>query len=378
MQNPSPAHAGPSVHRFTLLLAIGALFVSAVQAAPTAEQIYARYIEARGGQAKLDAIQSIIERGTYTEGTYSGSAVQAHMRPYYRLVGDPGDKIFADGAEGYDGSAWEYYPDPGIVLRVVSSAAAALRHNSYLFGLLVDYKVQGSVISFLGTANIAGREAYKLRVHLMDGFEEDEFIDAKTWLLVATRKAAKVHAFGSEVTSQTRISDYRRVEGVLFPFLYAEVDIKTGKELNRFQTTGFELNRKLEPKDFSPPNPRRTAEQSLIESLFAQRDDAQAVMWTLFDFRRVHPDARTDAAMEVAGYQILKMGQNATALALLEENARRYPQSSGAAFGLGRAYRTAGDDAKAHAEFERALQLDPNNKRAQDALQTIAQPQAKP
>jgi len=46
------------------------------------------------------------------------------------------------------------------------------------------------------------------------------------------------------------------------------------------------------------------------------------------------------------------MNQSATALALLEENARQCPQSSGAAFGLGRAFRTAGDDAKARAEFQ--------------------------
>jgi hypothetical protein len=366
------------MRRFTPLITIAALFASAVQAAPMAEEVYARYIEARGGQAKLDAIQSIIERGTYSEGTYSGSAVQVHMRPYYRLVGDPDDKIFADGAEGYDGSAWEYYPDPGIVLRVVSSAAAALRHNSYVFGLLIDYKAQGSLITLLGTEDIAGRKAYNLRVRLMDGFEEDEFIDAETWLLVATRKVAKVHAFGSEVASQTRISDYRPVEGVLFPFLSAEVDVKTGKELNRFQTKRFELNRKLDPKDFSPPNPPRTPEQSLIESLFAQRDDSQAVMWTLFDFRRAHPGVSSDAAVEVAGYQILKMGQLVTALALLEENTRQYAQSSGAAFGLGRAYRTSGDDIKARAEFERALKLDPKNKRAQDALQSLEQTQAKP
>src|SRR5271167_363269 len=230
--------------------------------------------------------------------------------------------MFADGAEGYDGSAWEYYPDPGIVLRVVSSAAAALRHNSYIFGLLVDYKTQGSLINVLGTEDVAGGKAYSLRVHLMDGFEEDEFIDARPWLLVATRKVAKVHAFGSEVASQTRISDYRPVGGVLFHFLNAEVDIKTGKELNRFETTRLELNRKLDPKDFSPPNPLRTPEQSLIESLFAQRDDPQAVMWTLVDFRRAHPDASTDAAVEVAGYQILKMGQRLHSLGKTRANIR--------------------------------------------------------
>ena len=310
----------------TSLLAAATLFVSAAHAAPTAEQIYAHYIEARGGQAKLDAILSIVERGTYSEGNNSGPAVQAHMRPYYRLVGDPDNKTFADGAEGYDGSAWEYYPDPGIVLRVVSSAAAALRHNSYIFGELVDYKAHGATIALQGTENIDGRPAFDIRVRLRDGFEEDQFIDTRSWLLVAARKVAKVHAFGSEVTSETRFNDYHLVDGVWFPFLNAEVNTKTGKQLNRFQTTILEINSTFDPSVFSPPDRPRTPEQRLIESLFTQRDDAQSIMWTLADFRSAYPNCICDGALAVAGYQILKMGHAENAIALLEETVRLYPK----------------------------------------------------
>ena len=334
---------------------------------PTAEEIYAKYIQARGGQAKFDAVNTLIERGTYSENGQSFPAVQAKMRPYYRLVGDP-DQPLKDGGEGYDGSAWEYYSDPGIVLRVVSDAAAALRHNSYIFGLLVDYKRQGSTITLIGTEKIKGRLAYNLRVHLRDNFEEDEFIDAESWLLVASRKVAKVHAFGNEVTSETLYSDYKPVEGILFPFLTRETDLKTGKELNRFVTSSYILNQRIDAAKFSPPDFAHTPLQSVMEKLYEQRDDPIAVTWTYADFRSAYEGVETDEAMRIIGYQMLKMKAYSSAIALLEANVRDYPQSSMAAFSLGRAYHYAGEDSKARTEYERALKLDPKNAKASDGL----------
>lgn len=83
--------------------------------------------------------------------------------------------------------------------------------------------------------------------------------------------------------------------------------------------------------------------------------------------RRAHPDVDTRAGMEVIGFQMLKMGDHAGAIALLRLNATDYPQSSTSAFGLGRAYQTAGDSSAARRE-QRALRLDPGNKRAADEL----------
>jgi tetratricopeptide (TPR) repeat protein len=105
--------------------------------------------------------------------------------------------------------------------------------------------------------------------------------------------------------------------------------------------------------------------------LYAQRDDASAVMWSYRDFRTAYPAIDTHAASEVAGYQMLKMGQIPSAIALLERNAAEYPRAATSAFGLGRAYRTAGKIDKARAEFQRALTLDPAYKRAADALREL-------
>jgi tetratricopeptide (TPR) repeat protein len=87
-------------------------------------------------------------------------------------------------------------------------------------------------------------------------------------------------------------------------------------------------------------------------------------MWTYHDFVRAHTEIDTDEGMQVIGYQMPKMGDHRASVPLLAANAAEHPQSSGAAFALGRAYRETKEFANARAQFENALRLDPNNKRA--------------
>jgi len=353
---------------FMLTLCMGS---APVHAMPSADTIAANYVRAIGGQGACDAIRNVVIRGSYSEAGQSMSAVVARMRPFYILVGDP-LKRSADFEEGYDGSAWEFYGDPGIVLRTVGPASAASRHGLYILGDLVDTRKQGSTLTLIGLGKIAGHDAYQLRVRMMDGFEQDEFVDAKTWLLLATRKVAKVHAFGADIASETRFSDYRRVGGVLFAFRNDETEIATGKVLNSFQAATIEVNQDLDPSMFSPPQLNRTPLQMLMDELFQEREDVQAVLWTYHGFRTAYPNTDTDAALEVIGYQILKMGDPQSAIALLQQNAADYPKSSGAAFGLGRAYAAAGRAAEAKRAFERALSLDPGDERAQQGLDQLS------
>jgi hypothetical protein len=291
------------------------------------------------------------------------------MRPYYKLVGDP-DKPSADFAEGYDGSAWEYYGDPGFVVRTVGAASAAGRHRRF-DDPLIHYKLYGTTVELAGEDRVGERPAWRLIVTLEDGFRDEVLIDQETYLQIGGRKAAPIHAFGANVRSETRLSDYRPVEGVLFPYLAREVDMATGVVLNEFRTTSIVANRVFDPAVFSPPQFKRTPLQTWIENLYAMRDDAPAVMWSYHDFRRAHPDTDTHDAAQSAGYQILKMNGIPAAVSLLEANAHDYPNVAAAHFGLGRAYMTAGDKAKAKAELQRALALDPTHKRAAQMLKSL-------
>jgi hypothetical protein len=326
---------------------------------PTADSIVHRYITARGGLERLHAIQTIIYRGEYHEGnTALHHATMGLMRPYYKLVGDP-EHPSRTFAEGYDGSAWEFYGDPGVVVRTVGAASAAGRHGTPIDGPLVDDAERGWTVALEGVDTIDARPAYRLRVRMLDGFEQLEFIDTVTFMLIAERKSAPIHAFGAAVTSEERISDYRAVDGVRFAFTRREVDLATGRMLNEMHWQSITVNHKLDPAAFSPPEFMRTPAQAFLEHEYAEREDTSAVRWSYFDFRRAYPNTDAHAGVEFIGYQMLKMGNGPSAVALLSLNAADHPQSGSAAFALARAYRTVGDSAQARAECQHARDLDP-------------------
>lgn len=357
---------------FTLLLSMLALAASAAPP-PEVDTIVERSIAARGGREAMLELTSLVIRGEYREGEHVNTdAVMALMRPYYKLVGDP-DKPVTGFAEGYDGSAWEYYGDPGIVVRTVGAASAAGRHRRF-DDVLLDYRSYGTTIKLLGDAQVGDRPVWRLLATLEDGFSSEVLVDQATFLPIADRKAAPVHAFGDSVRSETRYSDFRPVEGVLFAFESNEVEIATGKVLNEFRTISIVANHAYDVSVFSPPEFKRTPLQNWIEHLYAMRDDASAVMWTYHDFRRAHRDVDTHDAAQAAGYQMLKMNALSAATSLLAANANDYPEVASAHFGVGRAYKAAGEPAKARAELERALAIDPAFTRARDALKELAIP----
>ncbi len=95
------------------------------------------------------------EGGTIPLGTpIVGRNYMAFMRPYYQVIGDPAIKN-PNLREGFDGSAWEYYGDPGIVMRTVGAAAAATRHTAeFLQDSLVDYAEKGTRVELQGMERI--------------------------------------------------------------------------------------------------------------------------------------------------------------------------------------------------------------------------------
>jgi len=335
------------------------------------DEIVARHMQALGGREKLNSIHSVVEHLEYREASFVfPNAFVARMRPYYKTLGDP--KITnVEINEGYDGSAWEYHGDPGVVIRVVGAAAAATRHGTEMFDSLVDYKALGTRVDLSGVEEFAGRPAYKLHVTLADGFEKELFVDQQSNLIIGDRRSAPIHAFGDPVRSENHIGDYRPVSGVLSPFSIKEVEIATGRELNSNTVQSLEVNKILDPSFFSPPQYQRTPLQQMLEQLYLERTDPACVMWTYRGFRAANPAVDTRSGVESIGYQMVKMGDFQTAIQLLRANAADYPKSASAQFGVGRAYNAAGDVKNARIHFQKALEIDPSFKKATDGLNAL-------
>jgi Tetratricopeptide repeat len=337
---------------------------------PSVDEITERHLQALGGREKIDAVHSVIERLEYREGSHVNQhAFIARMRPYYKTIGDPKDKN-QEINEGYDGSAWEYYADPGVVIRTVGAAAAAARHGTEIIDSLVDYKSLGTRIKVVGAETFAGTPAYKLHVIFADGFEKDLFVDQQSFLIIGDRRSAPIHAFGAPVNSENRISDYRSVNGVWFPYSIQEIEISTGRELNSNTVQSITVNQQLDKSFFSPPEYQRTPLQQMLEQLYLERTDPVCVMWTYRGFRAAN-DVDTREGVEFIGYQMAKMGDFNGAIELLAANAADYPKSASAEFGLGRAYKAAGNLENARLHFQKALGIDPTFRKATDGLDAL-------
>jgi len=354
-----------------LIFIVSVLPVTAQEAPPSLSEILDRHVQALGGRNNLNAIHSVVKHLVYREGSFTiPDAFIARMRPYYKTIGDPKDTT-VDVNEGYDGSAWEYYKDPGVVIRTVGAAAAAGRHGTEMFDSLMDYQDVGTRISLSGTESFDNKPAYKLHVVLADGFEKDLFVDQESYLIIAERHSAPVHAFGASIKSENRISDYREVNGVMFPFSVREVEIATGKELNSDTVQSIVVNQPLEPDFFSPPRFLHTPLQRTLEQLYEERTDSVAVMWTYRGFRQANPTTDTREGVEFIAYQMVKMGDFKGAIDLLTQNAADYPKSASAQFGLGRAHAAAGQPDEARVHFQKALEIDPKFKKASDGLNAL-------
>ncbi len=339
---------------------------------PSVDSLIALHIRALGGYQAIKAIRTLsYSDGRYAEPGFTGSGHSAMMlmRPYYKLVGDPGLK--PEFMEGYDGAAWEWYASPGFVIRTVGAAAAAIRHYASVEDPLVDYVEKGSAVERGAPARIHGRPTYRLIVTMRDGFRTEWFLDRDTYLAIATRQCARIHAFGEEVCTQTTLGDYRPVAGVLYPHLFADSSSATGGMISTMHWGHLEANRDIPRRWFSPPTFERTPVQAFIEHLFEQRSDPEAVLWTYQEFRRTHHNVETAEAAGTVGYQMLKMGDLRGAIALLQANQSDYPSSAEAAFGLGRAYSAAGRKVDARAAYRRALELDPTHQQACRGLEAL-------
>lgn len=186
----------------------------------TADELAAKNVEAKGGLEKLHAIKSLRLSGTLR---LQNDTVQLG---YVALIKQPGSIRYEASLQGltevqaYDGSqAWQINPfqgrkDPE---KLSADDAKGLGEDAADFaGALVDYQAKGYRLELLGTEDIDGTEAYKLRVTRANGDLTTVYLDPDYFLEIRTENRRIEH--GVPVDSVTDYGDYEKVAGVFLPF----------------------------------------------------------------------------------------------------------------------------------------------------------------
>ena len=224
-----------------------------VHGLPTAVEVVRRHIEAVGG---LDAVLQVQSR--YVWGTYEDLAHRRHgtiqiyaARPNKRVV-KTSIRDVGTTVTGFDGTAG-WVADPGKAPRsMVGSELAELRDESE-FDIISPGRdsLLRSIVT-LETAPFEGRPCYRLRVESKTRRTWSEYFDVATGLFAGSQVQ---HAAGKDsITVKFIVSDYRRVDGVRFPYQFVRrsaaseeiVKVEAVKN-NSVSPSEFELPRRLRP-----------------------------------------------------------------------------------------------------------------------------------
>src|SRR2546430_15491142 len=185
---------------------------------PTVNELVAKNIEAKGGATALHDLQSLRLTGKMLvqQGQIEYAYLQTKKRPdevrtEASLQGMTQIQAY-DGKEGWRVSPFFGRKDPE---RMSVDDVKALIENSEIDGPLVDWKTKGSSVEYLGTEDVEGTPAHKLKVVRKNGDVSFVYLDPDHFLEIRVLTQRMRHGAHEEV--ETDLGDYEKIGGVFVP-----------------------------------------------------------------------------------------------------------------------------------------------------------------
>jgi hypothetical protein len=208
--------------RFVILLVSTALIAAKGFAQdknqPTVDELVSKNIEAKGGADALHALQSLRLSGKLlvNEGQIELAYLQTKERPgelrtEATLQGMTQVEAY-DGKEGWKISPFQGRKDPE---KMSADDLKPLMEDAEIDGPLVDWKAKGSTVDNLGTEEVDGTLAHKLKVVRKNGDVSFVYLDPDHFLEIRVLTGRVKHGAYEEV--ETDLGDYEKTAGVFVP-----------------------------------------------------------------------------------------------------------------------------------------------------------------
>ena len=184
----------------------------------TADQLVAKSIEAKGGAEAIKALESVKLTGKMlvNQGKMEFKVTEIKKQPdsvreEFTLQGMTMVQAF-DGKNGWKISPFQGRKDPE---KMSADETKSLVEDAEIVGPLVDWKEDGSKIDYLGTEDVDGTQAHKLKVTRKNGDVNYVYLDPDYFLEIRIVSQRTEH--GAQVETETDLSDYEKVNGVYLP-----------------------------------------------------------------------------------------------------------------------------------------------------------------
>lgn len=210
-------------------------------------------LAARGGGERLHAVQSVRVTAIVTA---SGGRV-AHL---VRDVKRPGlfrlefayqgtTSVFAhDGDTGWQVAPLQGQFEPEVMTAEADAAAGADQRD--VEGPLVDWRDKGHLVELVGREALPGGEAFKLKLTLSDGAVRYDYVDVASHLIVRSDVTRLLR--GHPTLLENTFSDFRDVDGLVFPFLI-ETRVADRPEVLTITVEKIELDADIDDAQFRFP-----------------------------------------------------------------------------------------------------------------------------
>ena len=193
--------------------------LNAQAASPTAQELVAQNLVARGGKDALGAITSLQETGRMRFGGGSTTMDWSALRSG-RAIRQEVTTQGLTAVSAYDGKdAWQTNPFGGRKEPDHMSAddAKGMIEEAPIEGILLSANAAGYPITYVGIQEFEGTSALRLRVDRPGGDVDLVDLDPDSFLEI--RVVSRHTDHGAIVESETDYSDYEKVGGVYFPLL---------------------------------------------------------------------------------------------------------------------------------------------------------------
>jgi len=238
------------------LIVLGCALHACQRAPLTADQVIARNTQAMGGLAAIEAVKSVEVDLHIADPEFEVDGKYRAARPGRMRIDvmASGKHVYTEALDGNRG--WQWTGEGAVIQEESPKATAALRHGVELPGKLFglhELRQRGHRVELAGRETIDSTNYYAVRVTLGDGYTTTLYIDPSNWLIARRRdvRALHVDVDPTPTTIESRFSDFRKVDGVLFPFSSRDTNLATGKVLETVRVHSIKLNLQFDDAIFS-------------------------------------------------------------------------------------------------------------------------------
>lgn len=229
--------------------------ISVNLSAQTVDEVINNHIKALGGLDSLNAIKTMVIKGTFGGGGMEFPVTATYKRDYkvrmdISFQGNSQIQAF-DGTTAWQINPWMGKKDPE---KMPAEETKSMKEMGDFEGQLVNYKQKGLTVELMGKEDMEGSEVYKIKVTDKDNDVTYYFLDSQSYLVLKQSSKRKIKE--KEIENDVYFGNYQPFGGVMMA-MSMEFKQKGEEHSQKGTMTSVELNPVVDDAIFVMPEVKK-------------------------------------------------------------------------------------------------------------------------